>query len=188
MFISGHDLGFMKRFASVLTALVFLTANIAPSYAQNLAGGALPQRGATSYAGPAAMLGLRIPFGGEGSVASKGTVGLRLGSSWQAGPGWAGPQAHNFIPTVEAGLSLRGDPVLKLSSFQVRLDQLRAQAEGAQPQTFCGRNLAVCILGGVAIVAVVIVLAVGSDDCDPSDLYPPGQDPCKCYEADGCKD
>ena len=68
----------------------------------------------------------------------------------------------------------------------MRLDKLRAAAEGAQGESFCGRNLAVCIIGGVAIVAVVVALAVGSDDCEPSDLYPPGQDPCKCYEPDGC--
>ena len=48
MFVSGHDIGFIKRFARALTALAFLIANIAPSYAQNFA---YQQRGATSFAG-----------------------------------------------------------------------------------------------------------------------------------------
>lgn len=187
MFVSEHDIGFMKRFARALIALAFLTANIAPSYAQGVAGSAFPQRGAASYAGPAAVLGVRIPLGGKETAASQPIVGLRFGSSWRAAPGSTSPQAYNFIPTVEAGLSLRGDPVLKLGSLDVRRDQLRASAEGAQRETFCGRNLGVCILVGVAVVAVAIVALAGSDDCEPSDLYPPGQDPCKCFEADGCK-
>ena len=184
MFISRHDIGFMKRFTSVWIALAFLIANIAPSYAQNLT---YQQRGATSFAGHAAMLGVRIPFGGERTVSSRPIVGLMVGPSWQATLGSTGVQGYRFNPTIEAGLSLRGEPVLRLSTFNVRLDQLRASAEGAEGGTFCGRNLAVCILGGVAIVAVVVALAVGSDDCEPSDLYPPGQDPCMCFEPDGCK-
>jgi hypothetical protein len=185
MFISGHDIGFIQRFARALIALAFLTANTTPSYAQGVAGSAFPQRGATSYAGPAAVLGVRIPFGGEGTAASQPMVGLRFGSSWQAGPGSMSPQTYRFIPTVEAGLSFRGDPILRLSSFEV-VDRLRASAEAAQGDTFCGRNLALCIVGGIAIVAIAVVALAGSDDCEPSDNYPPGQDPCKCFEADGC--
>jgi len=118
MFGSGHDIVCVKRFARVLIALAFLTANIAPGYAQNLAAGA------ASYAGLTAMLGVRIPFGGEGTASSQGIVGLSFGSTWRAGPGSTSPQAYRFIPSVEAGFSLRGDPILRLSSFQVRLEQL----------------------------------------------------------------
>jgi len=187
MFGSGHDIGFMKRCGRALAALAFLTANIAPSYAQGLAGGALPQHGAASYAVHAAMLGVRIPFGGEGTASSQPIVGLMFGSSWRAGPGSMSPQAYRFIPTVEAGLSVRGDPVLRLSSFELRLDRLHASAEGTdQGETFCGRHLSLCIIGGVAIVAVA-VLALGDwENCSPSDEYPPGQDPCKCYDPYGC--
>jgi hypothetical protein len=181
MFGSGHDIGCVKRFARVLTALAFLTPSIAPSYAQGLAGGA------ASYAGPTAMLGVRIPFGGEGIASSQGIVGLRFGSTWRASPGSTSPQAYRFVPSVEAGFSLRGNPILRLSSFEVRLDQLRASAEGAaQRETFCGRNLSLCIIGGVALAAV-LVLALGDwENCTPSDDYPPGQDPCKCYDPYGC--
>jgi hypothetical protein len=178
----------MKQFARTLVALAFIVANIAPTYAQGLAGGAFLQRGAASYAGPAAMLGVRIPFGGKGTTSSQPMIGLRLGSSWQAAPGSTTPQASNFISAVEAGLSFRGDPILKLSSFDV-LDRVRAQAEAAERQTFCGRHLSICILAGVAVAAVAIVAIAGSqDDCTPAPpgYYPPGQDPCLCYEADGC--
>ena len=179
MFVSAHDILFTRRFARALIALAFLAGTIAPSYAQGLE--------AASYAGPTAMMGLRIPFGGKGTPTSQPMFGLRFGSSWQARPGSISPQPYRFIPAVEAGLSLRGDPILRLSSFQVRLDQLRAAADGAERESFCGRNLAICILGGVALAGIIIAIAAGSDDCEPSDLYPPGEDPCKCFEADGCK-
>lgn len=181
MFVSAHDTGFMKRLAHALIALAFLLGNVAPSYAQGL--------GATSYAGPAAMMGVRIPFGGKGTTSSPPMVGLRFGSSWQAGPGSANTQAYRFVPAVEAGFSLRGDPILKLSSFDV-LDQVRAAAEGTERQSFCGRNLSLCILTGIAIGVVAIVAIAGSQDScaeAPPGYYPPGKDPCKCYELDGCK-
>lgn len=185
MFSSAYDHRFTKRLARGLAALAFLIANTTPGLAQGVDGSAL-QRTAASYAGPAVMLGARIPFGGEATTRSQSIVGLRFGASWRASPGSAGPQGSSFVPTVEAGLSLSGDPVLRLSGFDVRLGQLRAQAEGAQGESFCGRNLSLCIIGGVALVGVA-VLALGDwENCTPSDDYPPGQDPCKCYEADGC--
>jgi len=133
---------------------------------------------------------VRVPFGGEGTASSQPMVGLMFGSSLKVGLGSPSPQAYRFIPTIEAGLTLRGEPVLRLGSFQARLDQLRAAAEGAQGETFCGRNPVVCIGGGIAVVAVAIVaLAGGGDDNCPSPpgQYPPGEDPCHCYEPDGCK-
>jgi hypothetical protein len=188
MFESAHDIACVKRIARAFIALAFLAAQITPSSAQGLAGSALPQRGATSFAGHAAMLGVRIPFGGEGTVSSRTMVGLMFGSSLRSGPGSTSPQAYRFVPTVEAGLTLRGDPILRLSSFEVRLDRLRAQAEGAGGETFCGRNPGVCIAGGIAIVAVAVVALTGGDDNCPSPpgMYPPGEDPCHCYEPDGC--
>ena len=180
MFGSVHDRVCIKRFGRALIALAFLIANIAPSYAQGLA--------TASYAGPAAMMGVRIPFGGKGTPSSQPMVGLRFVSSWQAEPGSTSPQGYRFTPAVEVGLSFRGDPILRLGSFEL-LDQLRASAEGTQRETFCGRNLGIC-LGGAAVIIAVAVLAFGdSEGCRPSmqqGEYPPGQDPCKCYEANGC--
>ena len=180
MFVSAHDIRFMKRLAHALIALAFPIGNIAPSYAQGF--------GATSYAGATAMIGVRIPFGGMSKPSSQPMIGLRFGSSWQAGPGTMSPLGYRFVPAVEAGFSLRGNPILRLSSFDV-LDQVRAAAEDAPRQTFCGRNLSLCILAGVAVGVVAIVAIAGSQDScaeAPPGYYPPGQDPCKCYEVDGC--
>src|SRR5690348_1839141 len=113
MFVSAHS-GFTKRLAHALIALAFLIGNIAPGYAQGV--------GATSYAGPTAMIGVRIPFGGVSKPSSQPMIGLRFGSSWQTGAGTMSLQGYRFIPAVEAGFSLRGDPILRLSSFDV-LDQ-----------------------------------------------------------------
>jgi hypothetical protein len=180
MFVSAHHIACVKRFARALIALAFLVGNTVPSYAQTL--------GAVSYAGSTAMMSVRIPFGGKGTTSSRPMVGLRFGSSWQAGPGSMSPQGYRFIPAVEAGFSFRGDPILKLASFDV-LDQLRVAAEGTERQSFCGRNLSLCILAGVAVGVVAIVAIAGSQDScaeAPPGYYPPGQDPCKCYEVDGC--
>ena len=89
MFSSAYDVGFIGRFARALTALVFLTANIAPVYAQGLA----ESHGATSYAGPAAVLGVRIPFGGRGTTSSQPMIGLSLGSS-------SGSTATEFLKSI----------------------------------------------------------------------------------------
>jgi hypothetical protein len=184
MFGSGRHTG---RFARAIAALAFLTPNIAAGQAQDFARNGVPQRGAASFGGPVAMVGVRIPFGGKAVASSQPVVGLSIGSSWRAGPGSTVVPAYRFVPTIEAGFSLRGDPILRLSSFEVRLDQLHAAPGEAEPQTFCGRNLAICIAGGVAIIAAVLVVALAdSDDCAPSDNYPPGEDPCRCYQANGC--
>ena len=183
MFTSAS--GFTMRFARVVVALAFLIVNTAFSHAQGLAGSAFLQRSSGSFAGPAATLGVRIPFGGEGTA--QPMVGLSFGSTWRANLGSTNPQAYRFIPTVEAGFSLRGDPILRLGAFEAKLDQLRASAEGAaQGETFCGRHLSLCIIGGVALVGG-LVLALGDwESCSYSGQYPPGQDPCGCYEPDGC--
>jgi hypothetical protein len=187
MFGSGHNVGFIKCFARVLITLSFLASKIAPSYAQNLTGSAAPQRGAASFAGPAAMLGVRISFGAERMASSQPVVGLRFGASWRADPGSMSPQSYRFIPTAEVGFSFRGDPILRLGSYEVRLNTLHASAAEAQGGTFCGRNLGLCIAGGVAVAAVAVIVLVGSDNCEaPLPEYPPGEHPCRCYEADGC--
>jgi hypothetical protein len=116
-------------------------------------------------------------------------MGLMLGSSWGAGPGAMSPQPYRFVPTVEAGLSLRGDPILGLSSFDVPLGKLRAAADEPRGETFCRRNPGLCIgaVAAVAAVIVVVLVAQDSEECDPNaGVYPPGQHPCRCYEATGC--
>ena len=195
MFGSGRNIALMW-FARAVVALAFLTPNIAPSRAQDLDGSGSSQRGVTSFGGHAAMVGVRLPLGGDALDSSHPIVGLRFGSSWRAGPGSTGVPTYRFVPTVEAGFSLRGDPIFRLSSFTVRLDQLRAAAEGAQGETFCGRNLSVCLVGGIAIVAIAVVALAGSGSCESSSQYLPGtpqggvisppRDPCQCYEASGC--
>jgi hypothetical protein len=189
MFNSAYNIPWLKRSMHAFMALVLVAAQIVPSYAQGFAGSALSQRSATSYAGHAAMLGVRVPLGGEGTISSRTMIGLMFGSSLRPSLGSTSPYGNRFLPTVEAGLTLRGDPILRVGSFEMRMDQIRAAAEGAEGETFCGRNPVVCIGAGIAIVAVAVVALTGGDDNCPSPpgQYGPGEDPCRCYEPDGCR-
>jgi len=140
-----------------LTALAFLTTHIEPSYANGLAD--LRGEGAV-FAGPTAMFGLRIPFGGEARRSAQPTVSLGVGSSWRAAPGSLDPGgSYRFTSSAELGVSLRGDPVLRLGLLDLRPDHLRAAAEGeGEASTFCGRNLGVCI--GLAVAGAALVWGV----------------------------
>jgi hypothetical protein len=146
-----------------LTALAFLTTGTEPSRAN---GRADLHREGVVYAGPAAMFGLRVPFGGESRYPTQPIVGFSVGSSWHAAPGSLDLGGYRFIRSAELGVSFRGDPVLKLGSFDLRPDRLRASAEEGEASTFCGRNLGAClVIGtvGVVFVAAVAFKASGHD-------------------------
>jgi hypothetical protein len=146
-----------------LTALAFLATCIEPSYAHGLAD--LRRDGV--YAGPAAMFGIRIPLGGEARRSAQPIVSLGVGASWRAAPGPLDlGGTYRFTNSAELAFSLRDDPVLRLGSFELTPDRLRASAEEGEASTFCGRNLGACIVlavTGVALVAGGAFLAAHKD-------------------------
>jgi hypothetical protein len=103
------------------------------------------------------MIRLRIPFGGAATRQSQPMFGLSLGWSWQDAPGSKALTGYRFVPSLEAGLTLRGQAILILGSVEIRpnpLGGLNAQADG---ESFCERNLALCLLGGAAAVAIAVL-------------------------------
>ena len=101
------------------------------------------------------MLRLRLSVAGGTSAASDSTVGLSFGSSWRAGPG-AGFAGYRFVPTAEAGLTLRGEPVLKLGAFDVAVSGANAEAGETAGRSFCAENPPLCLIGAAAAVLGLI--------------------------------
>lgn len=157
MFFTLDRVSVSKRLASAVTALTFFAASTEVSHAYGIDTSNRLQHGAAVSGGSAAMLRLRIPFGGESTTASQAMFGLSFGSTWRDAPGVPNPVGYRFVPRAELGMTLNGDPILRLGSFDItpndaNLDVTEAQGESS----FCGRNLALCIIGGVVIVGVVI--------------------------------
>ncbi len=158
MFNRGTSL---KRVAAVVTALTLFTATTEMSHAYGIDASNGLQHSAVVSGGSAAMLSLRIPFGGTSTTASQTMLGLSFGSTWRDAPGTLNPAGYRFVPRAELGMTLNGDPIFKLGSFDIgqsnaNLDINKAQGESS----FCGRNLRVCI--GIGVVALFgIALLVG---------------------------
>ena len=142
MFKSANSARIPRRFSCAFMAVAFLTGEV---HAQ----------GATMPAGTMAMLRMRIPFGGATTPLSQSTLGLSFGSSWRDVPGSTSLTGGRFVPTVEAGVSFRGDPVLRLGTFDISSTRANLEAAQGEGRTFCGRNLALCIIGGAAIIGGV---------------------------------
>jgi hypothetical protein len=168
MFGFMRDIRLARRAAGTLTALAVLFATIQPSHAQSLVGSP-HSRGPAVYGGHAAMFDVRIALGGDAKFRSQPTLGFSVGPSWRSAPGAQYPGFSHFMPTAEARWTFSGDPVLKLGAFDTRT--LRAAAEEGDGSTFCGRNLVLCIGGGVLVAAVVgfAIWAGNVDDwCTPT--------------------
>ena len=112
--------------------------------------------------GAAAMLRLRVPLGSN-ETRPAATLALAAGSSWHAVPADAQPGAI-FIPTLEAGISFSGDPVVKLGGYQP-FDR----ALGAQTGSWCELNRALCIGGGIALGVLIGVAIIGFALADATD-------------------
>jgi hypothetical protein len=144
-----------RRFVYGLTALALLATSIEPSYSNGLADRG---REGAVFTGPAAMFGLRVPFGGEARRSVQPILSFSVGSSWRAVPGSLELGDYRFIRNAEVGTTLRGNPVLTLGSLNLRPDRLRASADegNAGEGGFCTRNFGVCL--GVGFVGVFLLV------------------------------
>jgi hypothetical protein len=164
---TGNGTRYKRQFVGAATAIIFLSASISASYANELSLGSYQQGGSVAPTGAAAMLQLRIPFGSDPTGWSRPTLSLSAGTTWRTEFGSQNFAGFRYTPGIEAGLAFGGDPVLRLGSIDVhkmfaqQWNADNAGSAGAEGSTFCGRNLALCIGGGVAIVAVAAVVVFG---------------------------
>lgn len=161
--------GGARRFACVSTAAFLFVAGSELAHAS----GFNQQPGVAG--GTMAMLGLRIPFGGNRPTESQSTLALRFGSSWRDAPGSFAAGGYRFVPAMEAGFTLRGEPIFKLGAFDIAAS---ANAEGGEPERrfFCAENAAICLIGGALAIGGVVwaVSAANRGDNGP------------CLDGNGC--
>jgi len=135
-----------------------LWADIESCYAQGLVRYPLVNQEAV-FRGPTAMLSLRIPFGAESQNAPAPRLTLGFGTSWQDAVGLTNLAGYRFVPTVEAGFTLSGEPVLQLGPIDL-LRELRAAAnEGAGETTGGGTPTWVWWAAGLTVVVIIAVIA-----------------------------
>src|SRR5258707_11848956 len=79
MRIFRHGRRYARQILSAATAMLFLSASIAPSYGLETSLDAYPQSGWAVPTGPAAMMRLHVPFGGGGVKRSRSFLSLSAG-------------------------------------------------------------------------------------------------------------
>ena len=165
---TGNGTRYKRQFVGAATAIMFWSAGICTSYANELSLGSYQQSGSLAPTGTAAMLLLRIPFGGDASRQSRPTLSLSAGTTWRTEFESQDFAGFRYTPGIEAGFALGGEPVLRLGSIDVhkmfaqQWNADNAGSSGTEGATFCGRNLALCIVGGIAVAAGVVVAAVAA--------------------------
>ena len=161
IFLPNAHTSIWKFFVSALTTLaVFAASTEGHAYGIDASNGL--QHGAAVYGGSAAMLGLRVTFGGDPKTAPQPMVGLSFGSVWRDAPNALVSRGYRFVPGAELGMTFRGEPILRAGSLNAAPTSPDADVSRAQGEsTFCGRNLGLCI-GGAVVTAAVIWIAVGA--------------------------
>ena len=165
MRISGNGTRSRRRNASAATAILFLSASIAPSYGLETSLDAYRQSGWVIPTGPAAMLRLHVPFGGNGKKRTRPSLSLSAGMLWRAEFGSQELGGFRYTPGFEAGFTFGGEPILRLGTFDVdKLFAPRWDANNPGPltdaATYCESNWMVC--AGGAIVGVGLPSFIGN--------------------------
>jgi len=127
--------------------------------------------------GTAAMLRVRIPFGGRATAVSQTSLTMNFGYHWRLSPGAVRKLEHHFTPALQAGWMLSGRPVFRvgaIDALRVFSDRANAQADdvsGGGNARFLWIGLGVIVVG-----ATVAVLATDDEpdrDCHPIAPPPP---------------
>ena len=166
--------GFLRRSAYPATASMFLLMNIENAYA-NCACYSVSQYGSSLQGGSAAMLRFQIPLGSGFRNGAQPAVSLSLGSLWGDVSGSPNLAAYRFVPSLEAGLTLQGQSVLKLGAVDVLHANGDANANGeAGPlPTWAWVLLGVGAAAGLAV-------ALSSNGSQNYQLAPPCGPPIPC--------
>jgi hypothetical protein len=152
-FAARNPLRPLARLAGM--ALLLLTS-VTPGYALDMSAYGYAQTGTTALMGPAVMLWMRVPAGSDSTRRSRPTLTLSLGTVWRSEFGSQDIAGFHYASALEAGLTLSGDPVVRMGSIDMSSAfGRRMNAAGDQAsESFCGRNLAACIVGGIASIGV----------------------------------
>ena len=106
-------------------------------------------------AGDTAMLNLRIPFGALRKSESKPRLTFAYGPSWRDAPGPAHGGVPYFMPNVEAGLTLGGNPILSLGSIDL-MKSIGARINASSEPNSGSGNRALYVIAAVVAVGLVV--------------------------------
>jgi hypothetical protein len=105
-------------FVAAVAAIAFW-ATIDSAHASRVYLGSSTAAYGSEIKGAAALLQLRIPFGGRQRERTPPRVTLAAGPMWQETPQTLVPGRYYFISSAEMGFSLRGDPVLRVGGIDL---------------------------------------------------------------------
>ena len=165
--LSSFSARLARRLTAAATAALFLFANVDASYA-SAPWDAPAQYGSVSPAGMAAMLRLRIPFGGDATHRSRPTLSLSAQTVWRDESLPLQFGRLQYASGLEAGFTFGDSPILRLGSIDMlngegpRLNAI--QNDQGTP------NWVWWVLGGAAVVTIV-ALAVASNQKKSSDYF-----------------
>jgi hypothetical protein len=160
MRISSHGTRYARHILSAATAILFLSASLAPSYGLETSLDAYRQSGWAVPTGPAAMVRLHVPFGANGKKRTRPSLSLSTGLLWRAEFGSQEMGGFRYTPGLEAGFTFGGEPILRLGTFDVeKLFAPRWNANNPGPltdaSTYCESNWMVCVGGGFVGVGLL---------------------------------
>ena len=114
--------------------------------------------------GTAAMLRVRIPFGGRATAVSQTSLTMNFGYHWRLSPGAVRKLEHHFTPALQAGWMLSGRPVFRvgaIDALRVFSDRANAQADDVSG----GGNARFLWIGLGVIVVGATVGMIGAAGC-----------------------
>jgi len=171
------------RWAGLRTALMaaaLVLAGLDDAHARGLAQMPFAEIGQSAFEGNVVSLSLRIPLGGHANADSRGTLAMRLGSSWRDGDDRRGGGTR-FVPMLEAGVTLLGDPVLRIGP----LDMLTGSHPVVRAAEDDGRSdagrIALIVLGSLALAGGVVYLTYARAQNDCNDKAAEGDVPCTIH-------
>jgi hypothetical protein len=163
---------------AVSVASIALTITSAETSHAASAANSFSQYGTASPDGIVSMLRLRIPFGGGSQTEARPTVALGIGPSWRFESESLNLSSYQYTPSLEAGITLGGDPILKLGALDVLQVGPRLWATADTTGDLSGvPNWVWWVGGGLLVVALAVALTASDDDND-NDCFAYGF----CYE------
>ena len=153
-----------NRLVVTVASIALAVTSAETSYAAGAAD-SFPLYGTARPDGIASMLRLRIPFGNGSQTEARPTLALGIGPSWRFESERPNFPSYRYRPSLEAGFTLAGAPILKVGAFDMLQvgPSWRANAE-ATANSGGVPNWVWWVGGGLLVVALVVVLTNSDDD------------------------
>lgn len=109
----------MRTLLFAATAAIALSSTVESAHASRIYLGSAFAAYGSEIKGAAALVQLRVPFGGRDRERAQPRVTLAAGPIWQEQTDAFLPGRVYVIPSSEMGFSLRGDPVLRVGGIDL---------------------------------------------------------------------